>query len=190
MRCLPSLWRECQVDCPVTYRWYNEYYLPKVDDAKAENDLDKLANLYLKAFIEAGSLPDLVVLGDMARALEEIYLELGYHERLIWLYIEDATTFTYEGYWINEAPRKAYLYAKEIKRPDLELHVMEVFDAENARLHQSKEIQTPLDLVDRKQELVALRDAGFAIKNSRIPWSQRRYVDGLRFTERRVRILD
>ena len=65
-------------------------------------------------------------------------------------------------------PRKAYLYAKEIKRPDLELHVMEVFDAENARLHQSKEIQTPLDLVDRKQELVALRDAG-KIKNLEFP---------------------
>ena len=150
----------CGIDCPVTYRWYNEYYLPKVDDAKAKNDLDKLANLYLKAFIEAGSLPDLVVLGDMARALEEIYLELGYHERLIWLYIEDATTFTYEGCWIDQAPRKAYLHARKVKRPDLELYVMEVFDAENARLHQSKESQTPLDLVDRKQELVALRDAG------------------------------
>lgn len=150
----------CGIGSPVTYRWYNEYFLPKVDDAKEKNDLDKVAFLYLKAFIEAGSRPDIVVLGDMARALEEVYVDLGYHERLIWLYIQDATTFTSEGYSIDEAPRKAYLHARKIGRTDLELYVIETFDSYNKWLNNSKENQTPEDLAGRKQELVTLRDEG------------------------------
>ena len=149
----------CGTDHPVSYRWYNEYYLPKVADAKEKGDLDRLADLYLQAYIEAGSLPDLYVVGDMIRALEEVYHDLEYHERLVWLYIQDATTFS--GLLaIQNGPRKAYLHSKKIGRPDLELHVMEVFDAENARLFRSQESQTPADLVDRKQELIQLRTAG------------------------------
>jgi len=95
----------------------------------------------------------------MIRALERVYLELQYHERLIWLYIQDATTFN-GRMAIQNGPRKAYLHSNKIGRPDLELHVMEVFDAENARLFRTQEDQTPADLVDRRQELIELRNTG------------------------------
>ena len=139
----------CGLENPVSYRWFNDIYKEDIEKAKKDTDYDKLADLYLSAYIDAGMLPDPYVMGDMARELEQVYLELEYHERLIWLYVEDATHPEWSA--ITDGARKAYLHATKIERMDLELYVMDVFDYINAKRYQKS---TPEDLVDRKQEIL------------------------------------
>ena len=110
------------------------YHYWNAEKAKKDTDYDKLADLYLSAYIDAGMLPDPYVMGDMARELEQVYLELEYHERLIWLYVEDATHPEWSA--ITDGARKAYLHATKIERMDLELYVMDVFDYINAKRYQ------------------------------------------------------
>ena len=99
--------------------------------------------------------PDPYVMGDMARELEVLYKQLKLHDRLIWLYVYDATQYEHSA--LENPARKAYLHTLEINRPDLEFHVMDMFDHYNARRTQSS---TPESLVDRKKELIEMYKAG------------------------------
>ena len=91
------------------------------------------------------------------RELEQLYRELELDERLIWLYVMDATSPNVGA--LDQPGRKAYLHAVEINRPDLEYYVMDSFDFFNNRY---SETATPSDLVERKAEL------GEMIKNGEI----------------------
>ena len=70
------------------------------------------------------------------------------HDRLIWLYVFDATSYDMSA--LENPGRKAYLYAASINRPDLEYYLMDVFDGFNYGRTQTG---TPEDLIDRKEEL-------------------------------------
>ena len=148
----------CGLESPVSYKWFNIIYKERIEKLKLNNDLEKLAELYFEAYYEAAMLCDPYVLGDMVRELEKIYIDLGYHDRLIWLYVEDATHPEWNA--ITDGARKAYLYAKKTQRMDLELYVMEVFDHANARRYRTTEDTTPKDLVDRKKQLLTLYNEG------------------------------
>ena len=145
----------CGLDAPVSYRWFNNLYKDKIDSAREEDDLETVADLCFEAYYEAGMFPDPYVMGDMARELELLYKQLNFHDRLIWLYVYDATQ--YEHCALENPARKAYLHTLEINRPDLEFHVMDTFDYYNAHRTQSS---TPEDLVDRKKELIDMYKAG------------------------------
>ena len=138
----------CGIEAPVAYKWFNDAYSEKIEQAKQTNDLHTLSELYFSAYYDAGSLPDLYVLGDMMRELEQLYRELELHERLIWLYVMDATSSN--GGALDQPGRKAYLHAVETNRPDIEHFVMDSFDFFNNRY---SETATPSDLVERKAEL-------------------------------------
>ena len=138
----------CGLDAPVSYRWYRDLYGEKVEEAKQNNDSKLLCELYFEAYVDAGMLPDPYVVGDMARELEVLYRDLKMHDRLIWLYVFDATS--YDMSCLENPGRKAYLHAASIKRPDLESYVMGTFDYFNNRRTQTG---TPEDLVERKKEL-------------------------------------
>ena len=141
----------CGLDAPVARKWYVNLYEEKVNIAKKANDLKALARLYWQAYFESGMFPDPYVFGDMARALEEIYLKLNFHEALIYLYVEDVTHPEYYG-CIENSARKAYLHALECGREDLELYVMDSIDGVREKYAQKG---TPEDLVERKTELLA-----------------------------------
>ena len=138
----------CGLDAPVSYRWYRDLYGEKVEEAKQNNDSKLLCELYFEAYVDAGMFPDPYVVGDMARELEVLYRDLKMHDRLIWLYVFDATS--YDMSCLENPGRKAYLHAASIKRPDLESYVMGTFDYFNNRRTQTG---TPEDLVERKKEL-------------------------------------
>ena len=139
----------CGLDAPVSYRWYRDSYEEKVEEAKKNNNSKLLAELYFKAYVEAGMLPDPYVVGDMVRELEILYLELNCHEQLIWLYVQDATSYDMSG--LEDPARKAYLHATKVGREDLELYVMEELDAARWTRYKGS---TPDDLVVRKDELL------------------------------------
>ena len=140
----------CGLDAPVARKWYVNLYEEKVNNAKKANDWKTLARLYWQAYFESGMYPDPYVFGDMARALEEAYLELNFHEGLVYLYVEDATHPVYFG-CIEGSARKAYLHAVGSGREDLELYVMESIDGVRERYAKKG---TPEDLVERKRELL------------------------------------
>ena len=139
----------CGLDAPVARKWYVDLYGEKVNAAKEANDWKALARLYWQAYFESGMFPDPYVFGDMARALEEVYLKLNVHEALIYLYVEDVTHPEYFG-CIENSARKAYLHAVEYGREDLELYVMNSIDGVRQKYAQKG---TPEDLVERKMEL-------------------------------------
>lgn len=145
----------CGIDAPVAYKWFHDLYSKKVEQAKEAGDLHALSELYFSAYYEAGSLPDLYVLGDMMRELESLYQQLGLHERLIWLYVTDATDEHFHA--LEQSGRKAYLHAVEINRPDLEYYVMRAFNFFNNRY---SETATPNDLVKREAELEKMVENG------------------------------
>jgi len=138
----------CGLDAPVSYRWYRDLYEDKVEQAKQNNNSQLLSELYFEAYVDAGMFPDPYVVGDMARELEVLYRDLKMHDRLIWLYVFDATSYDMSG--LENPGRKAYLHAASIKRPDLEYYLMDTFDYFNNRRTQTG---TPEDLIDRKEEL-------------------------------------
>jgi hypothetical protein len=148
----------CGLDAPVSYRWFNNSFKEKIEAAKKLHDFETVADLCLEAYYEAGMFPDPYVMGDMARELEILYRQLNFHDRLIWLYIYDATQ--YEHCALENPARKAYLHTLEIKRPDLEFHVMDTFDYYNSRRTQSSTSSTPSDLVERKKELLSMYKKG------------------------------
>ena len=145
----------CGLDAPVSYRWFNNSFKLKIEGAREKKDFATVANLCLEAYYEAGMFPDPYVMGDMARELEVLYKQLNFHDRLIWLYVYDATQ--YEHCALENPARKAYLHTLEIKRPDLEFYVMDTFDYYNSSRTQSS---TPSDLVERKKELLSLYKKG------------------------------
>jgi hypothetical protein len=145
----------CGLDAPVSYRWYRDLYREKVEEAKKNNDSKLLCELYFEAYVDAGMFPDPYVVGDMARELEVLYLELNYHEQLIWLYVFDATS--YDLSFLEEPGRKAYLHSVEIKREDLELYVMEELDSVRWTRFRGN---APEDLATRKSELLSKVTSG------------------------------
>ena len=116
----------CGLDAPVSYRWYRDLYEDKVEQAKQNNDSKLLSELYFEAYVDAGMFPDPYVVGDMARELEVLYRDLKMYDRLIWLYVFDATSYDLSA--LENPGRKAYLHTASINRPDLEYHVMDTFD--------------------------------------------------------------
>ena len=148
----------CGLDAPVARKWYVDLYGGKVNAAKEVNDWKALARLYWQAYFESGMFPDPYVFGDMARALEEVYLKLNFHEALIYLYVEDVTHPEYFG-CIENSARKAYLHAVEYGREDLELYIMNSIDGVRQKYAHKG---TPEDLVERKMEL-SVKEVGKGI---------------------------